>query len=352
MPKLTIDMATTQDEFTSLGYQTKYRDAFFAGDLMPFGPKIDMRIEKGQVGDYGIYSLKSRAGLVFRRSWHHIRDDKTDLLLFWFPRHGQTVLSLSSGRYVVNAGECAIARSSVPFLVQQLPGTNGSHEAMHVHVPSSMFCPALLANVELGKPFPTLKGGLSITERILELLFREDTSIDPETAESLIRALLQGVLRKLDKKTKEGPSRVSLSDRRLLEILRCINQHFANPDVNVNFVANRCKISVRYLCHIMKEHHNSFSDILWHKRLTTALKWLCHPDMCHHQMREIAYQAGFKSTPHFSRSFKKHYGITPSRFREHPELLDVEKLSAEPSPSLSIPRRSARRSHQEGLVAA
>ena len=68
--------------------------------------------------------------------------------------------------------------------------------------------------------------------------------------------------------------RHSIADKRIADITRYINQHFANADLNAKMVADACGISLRYLCHILKKNALSFSQLLWERRMETAHGWL------------------------------------------------------------------------------
>ena len=308
-----IDVSTTQDEFIRLGYQDQYRRSFFDGDFLPLNPYVQVHTDQAVVGDCRIYDLKTRTGIGFRRSWHHIRNDRTDLTMCLFPHAGQTLLSVAAGEYVLSPGECTLLRSTVPFLTQHIVGNGGIHESMHVHVPSSLFSPAMLGGIELGKPFATQLSGLFVAERIIALLFKEAARVDTETAEKLLNTLLHGIIRTLDKVGTQCSPRLSICEQRLKNVIRYIDRHFANPDLDANMAAKACGISVRYLCHVMKRHGKSFSGVLWEKRVSSAFRWIRDPLMHHYQLREIAYLAGFKTTTHFSRMFKKRYGMTATR---------------------------------------
>ena len=63
---------------------------YYEGDyqIMP-GAEISVRIEKGLECAFPIFNLQTRSDLLFRRSWAHIRRDKTDVTIIWFVKRGQ-----------------------------------------------------------------------------------------------------------------------------------------------------------------------------------------------------------------------------------------------------------------------
>ena len=81
-------------------------------------------------------------------------------------------------------------------------------------------------------------------------------------------------------------------------------------------VSNGCDVSQRYLSLLLQGTGQTFSELVWSKRLEMARDWLARSDPRDIAISEIAYGVGFKSTAHFSRKFKRVYGINPRDFRE------------------------------------
>ena len=318
MPELAFDMTTANHESRRFEFRGKNNVDYYDGDLQPLSTReVDLKIEKNLAGDYAIYKLVSRAGLAFRRSWTHIRNDKTNVTVFWFVRQGRITVSHPGGRYTISPHECAITRSSRPFYMELTTDESGTIEAMHVVVPSHRLHAIISESLEVGKPFATSKGDLFLAERIIELLF-ESEEVDPDTAAQLVQALLNGVGKTITRLSGDPAPRETIADKRVSDITRYISQHFANPDLNARMVADSCGISLRYLCHILKKHDLSFSNLVWERRMSTAHEWLRDARMQHYSICEIAYLVGFKSSAHFSRMFKLRHGIAPREFRALP----------------------------------
>jgi AraC-like DNA-binding protein len=316
MPVLAFDMTTANHEMRRYEFRGKNNVDYYDGDLTPLSSaEVDMKIEKSLAGEYSIYKLTSHCGLAFRRSWSHIRNDKTDLTVFWFLRQGHITVSHGGGRYSISPNECAITRSARPFYMELTPDDGGCLEAMHVVVPSNKLHSLISEAVELGRPFPSAEGEVFLAERIFTLLFEEDEQIDPEIAEQLVQTLLNGLGKTIARITGDAAPRSSIGDKRVSDITRYINQHFSNSDLNAKMVAESCGISHRYLCHVLKKTGLSFSNLVWERRIETAHGWLQNERMQHYSICEIAYLAGFKSSAHFSRMFKKCYDVAPREFR-------------------------------------
>jgi AraC-like DNA-binding protein len=316
MPVLAFDMTTANYQSRRFEFRGKNKADYYDGELQtPAGRDTDMRIEKSLAGDYSIYKLASRSPLTFRRTWSHIRADKTNVAVFWFVRRGHIAVSTPAGRNLIHPHECAVTRSARPFYMECLPDESGSLEAIHVVVPAHKLYTSLSESLQVGQPFPTSKGDLLLAERIFSLLFEEGEAVDPATAERLVETLIEGLGRSIERISGHVEQRTTIADRRVTDITRYIHQNFANSDLNAKMVAESCGISLRYLCHILKKQELSFSNLVWTTRIQTAHGWLRDARMRHHSICEIAYQAGFKSSAHFTRMFKSRFGVAPREFR-------------------------------------
>lgn len=325
MPVLAFDMTTANHESRRFEFRGQNKADYYDGDLKPLtSHNVDVRIEKSLAGEYAICKEVSRSGLAFRRSWGHIRNDKTNVVIFWFMRRGQMSIADAGGRHIVSAGECAITRSTRPFYMELMPPPNGELEVMHVIVPAHRIYTTLSENIEVGRPFPASSGELALTDRILDLVFEQDDQIDQDMAEQLVQTLLTGISKTINRLSGNPPPRESISDKRIADIRRYIGQNFANPDLNAKMVADSCGISLRYLCHVLKKSEMSFSNLVWDKRIGIAHDWLADEKMRHHSISEIAYLAGFKSSAHFSRMFKSRYEVAPREFRSRQPTLSED----------------------------
>ncbi len=328
MPVLAFDMTSANHEHRRHEFRGKNNSDYYEGELRAISPRdVDMRIEKSVVGEYCIYKLTSRSGLAFRRSWANIRSDKTNVTVFWFVRRGRITVSSPGVKHEISPQECAVTRSCRPFNMELTPDKNGLLEVMHVVVPSHELHSIISDGLEAGRPFPTSKGDLFLAERIFTLLFDEDDQIDADISEQLVRTLLTGLGKSIAKFSGPLVQRSSIAEKRIADIKTCIGRHIANPDLNARMVAERCGISLRYLCHILKKNDLSFSTLIWERRIEMAEAWLKDPAMQHHLVCEIAYLVGFKSSAHFSRMFKARFGVAPREYREAHMGKPVEALA-------------------------
>ena len=138
------------------------------------------------------------------------------------------------------------------------------------------------------------------------------------TALSLIRnrELLKNTFTGSQQQTdKVKQVKVKSHDDKLLErIMKVINENLANPDLNVELIADRVGISRVHLYRKLKELTNqSPSDFIRNVRLQQAAQMLAAK---HLNINDVATATGFTNAAHFSNAFKELYGVRPTAYME------------------------------------
>jgi AraC-like DNA-binding protein len=98
-------------------------------------------------------------------------------------------------------------------------------------------------------------------------------------------------------------------------ILDAIDASAHAPNASVAAVARKLSISERYVRAILQETGKTFSELVLERRL--ALVWSRFHDRRFDQrsISEIAFSAGFSDISYFNRSFRRHFGETPTGVR-------------------------------------
>ncbi len=113
---------------------------------------------------------------------------------------------------------------------------------------------------------------------------------------------------KIDAPEMKGNDEVLL-DR----IMKEINAHIDDPDLNVERLASEVGVSRAHLHRKMKDLIGMTpSDYIRNIRLKRACELLKRHDI---EVTQVAYKIGFTSQPHFSSHFKRYTGFSPSEYR-------------------------------------
>lgn len=104
------------------------------------------------------------------------------------------------------------------------------------------------------------------------------------------------------------------NDEVLLErIMKVINAHIDDPDLNVERLSTEVGVSRAQLHRKMKDLIGMTpSDYMRNIRIKRACDLLKRPDI---EVTQVAYKIGFTSQPHFSSHFKRYTGFSPSEYR-------------------------------------
>lgn len=104
------------------------------------------------------------------------------------------------------------------------------------------------------------------------------------------------------------------NDELLMErIIKEINEHIEDPELNVEKLAEEVGVSRTHLHRKMKDIIGMTpSDYIRNIRLKRACELLKRPDI---EVTQVAYKIGFTSQSHFSTHFKRYTGYSPSEYR-------------------------------------
>jgi AraC-like DNA-binding protein len=109
----------------------------------------------------------------------------------------------------------------------------------------------------------------------------------------------------------EGSSRVAHRNR----ALRHIRAHLPDRDLTPTRVAEDCGLSLAYLHEIFRGSGRGVEATIFAERLERAGVVLLAPDHAGSQIATIAYRLGFSDPAHFTRAFRRHFGVSPSEWR-------------------------------------
>ncbi|SLN70661.1 HTH-type transcriptional activator RhaS [Roseovarius albus] len=106
--------------------------------------------------------------------------------------------------------------------------------------------------------------------------------------------------------------------RQLPEVIvrarRILEENISDDRLDMKTVAEHARVTPQYLITLFKKNVGTTpARYLWKIRLRRARELLVHTNM---SQADIAFECGFKSLPHFSRSVKKQFGMTPAQLRK------------------------------------
>jgi two-component system response regulator YesN len=112
----------------------------------------------------------------------------------------------------------------------------------------------------------------------------------------------------------EGQKEEGGSHRALIKKAMTYMEFHYDEDLTVESIAEVVALSSNYFSHIFKKTRGeSFTDYLNKVRIEAAKNYLIKE---HYKIYEVAYKVGYKDYKYFSSVFKKHVGISPTKYCE------------------------------------
>ncbi|MDE5781434.1 MAG: 2-isopropylmalate synthase [Lachnospiraceae bacterium] len=130
--------------------------------------------------------------------------------------------------------------------------------------------------------------------------------IDEDIIKSSIAALTVAANKIKDIAQSDGEK-----DERVMEFINYIQSHY--KEVTLDDMAKEFFLSKQYISKYIKlKSGDNFGDILKRVRMKKAKTFLKNSSMT---VESVAEQVGYQNVEHFTRLFKKEYGVTPIQFR-------------------------------------
>jgi AraC family transcriptional activator of tynA and feaB len=165
---------------------------------------------------------------------------------------------------------------------------------------------------------PRISGasGLGVTLfRLATSLYQEAPVLTLEEGTSAIEAYLEILSASIGYPERRSQDVGSHSTELLSRVEQFIETHLAEPTLNPAEIANAVGISVRHLHRLFSSRGSTVTECIRERRLQRCRMELCDPRSAEHNITEIAFFWGFSDSAHFSRCFKRQFGVSPRAFR-------------------------------------
>ncbi|GAA2133880.1 hypothetical protein GCM10009760_10480 [Kitasatospora kazusensis] len=103
----------------------------------------------------------------------------------------------------------------------------------------------------------------------------------------------------------------------LLRIKGFARSRLADPDLKPGMLARHHHISLRHLQKLFRDHGQSPAGWIRDERLRRSRAELRDPRLDHLSVAVIGDRSGLYGASHFSRLFRKYYGVAPGEYRRH-----------------------------------
>jgi AraC-like DNA-binding protein len=169
----------------------------------------------------------------------------------------------------------------------------------------------------LARPIPKQLEALRLLSNYIEGLIREPALSSTDVARLVVAqvydlaALTMGATRDAAEIARGRGLRAA----RLRAIKSDIAERLAAPELSVESVAMRQRVSPRYVQMLFEQEGTTFSQYVIGERLVSAYRMLTNPLFADRSITSVAFGAGFGDLSYFNRAFRRCYGATPSEVR-------------------------------------
>jgi AraC-like DNA-binding protein len=101
-----------------------------------------------------------------------------------------------------------------------------------------------------------------------------------------------------------------------------INNNLNYPKLNAHSIAESQGISIRYLYRLFENDDLTLHNFILKCRLEKSAELLSQTHLTNKNIEWVAYTVGFVCAAHFSRLFKKHFDLTPSKYKLMAQISD------------------------------
>jgi len=101
-----------------------------------------------------------------------------------------------------------------------------------------------------------------------------------------------------------------------MRIKAFVREHLRDPDLGVDMLAGRLNLSPRHIHRLFKSEPQHLMRWVWSERLRHCYGDLSRLSQRYRTVAQIAFAWGFNDSAHFSRAFRRRYGLAPSEVRQ------------------------------------
>lgn len=289
---------------------------FYPGRMETLRPdrSLDMRIEHHAIDTWATSRVCSGWSL-FDRSWQDIRADATDFFLIRMIKRGSAIVWHNGKRTELAARSLILTGSLTPLRIELIPPEEGGwHEELLVAVPATKLHERIDANRCLNTSIDLSYPHTEAIGRLIEYAHDHSRGLSAASKERIFTSIVEEIASYFDcAESGRKPSDITSLWQERIEVF--MRQKFSNPALSLDDVAHNFSVSRRYISLLLSKNETTFYKLLNSIRLEEGARLLASQGARHMSIGQIAFCVGFKSAAHFTDTFHRAYGSTPTAFR-------------------------------------
>jgi AraC-like DNA-binding protein len=248
------------------------------------------------------------------RTRSHIDRTRERFLSFVLHLRGRGVFTHYGHETTIDDGDFTLSDNAEPHHLR----LQGPADVIILRCPPDVLKPYLPSPERLcGRRLPAHEGFTRTAAAMMRSLVDQlEHGVSPQFNQRVVHNVLEVMATSYALVFDEGVPDRSIAGARRMQARRFIEAHLKEPDLTAAAVAQAVEVSPRYLRMVFATEHETVSEYILRRRLEESARLLASSLWLGHTITEIAFANGFNSSPHFTRAFRRQYGITPRQYRD------------------------------------
>jgi len=274
---------------------------------------LDATLDAYDVGKLRMYRIEAPA--------HHVARDAAcgelpsdDFYKLVLQVSGRGVVEQQQRRVVLQPGHWILYDPRAPYSI-----TNAERCTLLVtQVPRSLLAGLRLPGphaIEMGQD--NVAGLHGVFGSYLRALSEQLPGLPDGVAQTVSESVVGLLASTLADALRRTGAPVPLPSMLRMRVRQYVQAHVADPELSIQRIADALRCSKRYLHRVFEDDESSLERQIWVSRLERCHAALTDEANAKRSAAEIGFAWGFKSSAHFSRLFKLHYGLTPGACQRH-----------------------------------
>lgn len=253
---------------------------------------------------------EARAPAVILRSGAH--EQRSGRVLVMLLLSGSSLIKKSGRAVRLGPSELCIMRSGPPLVIEQ----KDAFHAMLLSVPESDLADRVpdWSGARL-EPISSISGAPAIFRDALQSLQRWGPSLGDQGGDRIGDALVDLLGAVICHAIPNRTDCIQRSLYHMERIKKFARLNLGNPDLSVELIAESVGLSERQIHRLFASEQLSLMRWVWLQRLERCYEELLADAHEQRSISEIAFHWGFNDQAHFSRAFRKQFGLSPREAR-------------------------------------
>ena len=301
-------------------------------DLTPADENFEAELTLGTLGPMRVARMTCGRSSIARTP-RHIVHAPGRAFSFILQARGGGVFAQYGNEAPLREGDITLCDSAAPHSFH----LEDSSEVLMLRVPASMLKERLPSPEQFcGRHLASTEGLACTVAAVMSSLCTQlERGLSPYFQNSLARHVLDLLATSYAIAFDSLSTASSVVSGRHAKVKLYIEQHLRDPELSPCTIAQGLKLSSRYLRMIFATSSETVSAYILRRRLEECARQMADPQWRGRSIAEIAFGWGFNSAPHFTRSFRDRYGLSPRHYR----VRQLTNATRESPPSVQPARR-------------